>query len=91
MLSLWSVRGVRRRRSQGLLDVSRQSVSEWVSAQRLGGDGALAAGKRGRRPGEKTALTPSQQAQIARAMGRRTLTSCGFLGFCGPERWCVSS
>jgi transposase len=29
----------------GLLDVSRQSVSEWVRAQRLGGDDALAAGK----------------------------------------------
>ncbi len=52
----------------GLLDVSRQSVSEWVRAQRLGEDGALAAGKRGRRAGEKTALTASQQAQIAKAI-----------------------
>jgi transposase len=31
-----------------LLDVSRQSVSEWVRAHRLGGDEALAAGRRGR-------------------------------------------
>ena len=74
----------------GLLDVSRQSVSEWARAQRLGGDGALAAGKRGRRPGEKTALTPSQQAQIARAIGEKNPDQLRLLGFCGPERWCVS-
>ncbi len=52
----------------GLLDISRQSVSEWVRAHRLGGDEALAAGRRGRRPGEKTALEPWQQAQIAKAI-----------------------
>jgi transposase len=52
----------------GLLDVSRQSVSEWVRAHRLGGKRALAAGRRGRRPGEKTALLPWQQAQIAKAI-----------------------
>ena len=51
-----------------ILDVSRQSVSEWVRAHRLGGDGALSAGKRGRRPGEKTALLAWQQAQIAKAI-----------------------
>lgn len=51
-----------------MLDVSRQSVSEWVRAHRLGGDQALAAGKRGRRAGEKTALAPWQQAQIAKAI-----------------------
>jgi transposase len=52
----------------GLLDVSRQSVSEWVRAHRLGGKRALAAGRRGRRAGEKTALLPWQQAQIAKAI-----------------------
>jgi transposase len=52
----------------GLLDVSRQWVSEWVRAYRLGGEGALRAGRRGRRPGEKTALAPWQQAQIAKAI-----------------------
>lgn len=51
-----------------LLDVSRQSVSEWVRAHRLGGEEALAAGRRGRRPGEKTALEPWQQAQIAKVI-----------------------
>jgi len=59
-------------RSQGevarLLDVSRQSVNEWVAARRRGGEAALAAGKRGRRVGEKTVLSASQQAQVARAI-----------------------
>jgi transposase len=59
-------------RSQGevarLLGVSRQSVNEWVAAYRAGGERALAAGKRGRRPGEQTALSVRQQAQIAKAV-----------------------
>jgi transposase len=65
----------------GLLDVSRQSVSEWVRAQRLGGDEALAAGKRGRRPGEKTALTASQQAQIAKAIREKNPDQLKLPGF----------
>lgn len=52
----------------GLLDVSRQSVNEWVAAHRAGGDEALSARKRGRRFGEKTTLVPWQQAQIAKAI-----------------------
>jgi transposase len=51
-----------------LLDVSRQSVNEWVAAHRAGGDVALSARKRGRRLGEKTSLEPWQQAQIAKAI-----------------------
>jgi transposase len=51
-----------------LLDVSRQSVNEWVAAHRVGGAEALAARRRGRRRGEKTALAPLQQAQIAKAI-----------------------
>jgi len=65
----------------GLLDVSRQSVSEWVRAQRLGGDEALAAGKRGRRAGEKTALTASQQAQIAKAIREKNPDQLKLPGF----------
>jgi transposase len=49
----------------GLLDVSRQSVNEWVAAFRAGGEQALAARRRGRREGEKTLLSKRQQAQIA--------------------------
>ena len=51
-----------------LLDVSRQSVNEWVAAHRVGGAEALAARRRGRRRGEKTALAPLQQARIAKAI-----------------------
>ena len=64
-----------------LLDVSRQSVSEWVRAFRLGGERALAAGRRGRRPGEKTALAPWQQAQIARAIWERNPDQLKLPGF----------
>ena len=51
-----------------LLDVSRQSVNEWVAAHRRGGERALAARRRGRRQGEKTVLTLRQQTQIAKAI-----------------------
>jgi transposase len=65
----------------GILDVSRQSVSEWVRAQRLGGDRALQAGRRGRRPGEKTALAPWQQAQIAKAISEKNPDQLRLPGF----------
>src|SRR5712692_636368 len=65
----------------GLLDVSRQSVSEWMRAYRLGGARALAAGKRGRRPGEKTALSPRQQAQIAKAIAEKNPDQLRLPGF----------
>ena len=51
-----------------LLEVSRQSVNEWVAAYRAGGERALAAGKRGRRQGEQTALSVRQQAELAKAI-----------------------
>ena len=51
-----------------LLDVSRQSVNEWMAAYRAGGEAVLAARRRGRKDGEKTALTAWQQAQIAKAI-----------------------
>jgi transposase len=65
----------------GLLDVSRQSVNEWVRAYRLGGEGALAAARRGRRPGEKTALAPWQQAQIAKAIREKNPDQLRLPGF----------
>jgi transposase len=65
----------------GLLDVSRQSVSEWVRAFRLGGEQALSAGRRGRRPGEKTALAPWQQAQVAKAIREKNPDQLRLPGF----------
>jgi transposase len=46
------------------LGVSRETVSRWVTAHRAGGDRALDAGRRGRRPGH-TKLTESEQQRIA--------------------------
>lgn len=49
----------------GLLGVSRDAVGNWVAAHRRGGDRALDARRRGRRPGH-TKLTNAQQEKIAR-------------------------
>src|SRR3954452_18816944 len=48
----------------GLLSVSRETVSRWIRAHRAGGDRALDAGRRGRRPGH-TKLTEAEQRKIA--------------------------
>jgi len=72
-------------RSQGevasLLDVSRQSVNEWVAAHRKGGEAALAARRRGRRFGEKTSLAPWQQAQVAKAIREKNPDQLRLPGF----------
>lgn len=64
-----------------LLDVSRQSVNEWVGAHRRGGEQALAARTRGRRHGEKTVLTPRQQEQIAKAIREKNPDQLRLPGF----------
>jgi transposase len=64
-----------------VLGVRRQAVGRWIKAHREGGDGALAAGKRGRRLGEKTALAPWQQAQIAKAIGEKNPDQLKLPGF----------
>src|SRR3954470_4832628 len=48
----------------GLLSVSRETVSRWVTAHRAGGDRALDARRRGRRAGH-TKLTDAEQQRIA--------------------------
>jgi transposase len=48
-----------------LLSVSANAVGNWVRAGRLGGEGALAARRRGRRGGH-TKLTTAQQQKIAK-------------------------
>lgn len=64
-----------------LLGVARQAVGRWVKAHREGGERALAAGKRGRRHGEKTALAPWQQAQIAKAIREKNPDQLKLPGF----------
>ena len=65
----------------GLLGITRQAVGNWVKAHRRGGEQALAAGKRGRRRGEQTALAPWQQAQIAKAIRERNPDQLRLPGF----------
>jgi transposase len=64
-----------------LLGVARQAVGRWVKAHREGGEQALAAGKRGRRAGQKTALAPWQQAQIAKAIREKNPDQLKLPGF----------
>jgi len=63
------------------LGVRRQAVGRWVRAHRRGGDQALAAGQRGRRPGEKAALSARQQAQIAKAIREKNPDQLRLPGF----------
>jgi transposase len=51
-----------------LFGVSRQAVGNWVQAYRVGGEQALAAQRRGRRPREQMVLQPWQQAQICKTI-----------------------
>ena len=52
----------------GLFGVTRQTVSGWVGAYRAGGETALSATRRGRRPGEQQALGEAQQDEIVRVV-----------------------
>jgi transposase len=51
--------------------VNRRFVGEWVAAARRFGEAALAGGRRGRRPGEQKALSPSQEQKIRRLIADR--------------------
>ncbi|MEU4779579.1 helix-turn-helix domain-containing protein [Micromonospora sp. NPDC023633] len=51
-----------------VLGVSPQAVSRWVNAFDREGNRSLKAGKRGRRPGERKALDPKQEARVRRAV-----------------------
>jgi transposase len=64
----------------GLLDVSANAVGVWVRAHRRGGDRALSAGRRGRRPGH-TKLTDAQQLKIARLVAGKNPDQLALPGF----------
>jgi transposase len=63
-----------------IVGVRRQAVGRWVKAHRQGGEGALAAGRRGRRPGH-TKLHRSQQERIARLMAGKNPDQLKLPGF----------
>jgi transposase len=75
------VEGFSQVEAAGLVGVARQAVGRWVKAFREGGEDALAAGKRGRRAGEKTALLSWQQAQIAKAVREKNPDQLRLPGF----------
>jgi transposase len=63
-----------------VVGVRRQAVGRWVKAHRQGGEGALAAGRRGRRPGH-TKLNRSQQERIARVVAGKNPDQLKLPGF----------
>lgn len=80
-----AVRAVRKGTSQvevaAFLGVTAQTVCGWVKAHREGGAQALAARRRGRRPGEQMVLAPWQQAQIAKAIREKCPDQLKLPGF----------
>ena len=60
--------GVSQSQAARMLAVGRQSVNGWVRDYRAGGEQALVARRRGRRPIEQMLLQPWQQAQICKTI-----------------------
>ena len=60
--------GVSQSQAARMLAVGRQSVNGWVRDYRAGGEQALVARRRGRRPVEQMLLQPWQQAQICKTI-----------------------
>ena len=63
-----------------LLGVTRQAVGNWMAAHRRGGEGALAARRRGRRGGH-TKLTEAEQLKIAKLVAGRNPDQLKLPGF----------
>jgi transposase len=80
-VSMVCVQGLTQVQTAELVGVARQAVGRWVKAFREGGEEALSAGKRGRRVGQKTALLPWQQAQIAKAIREKNPDQLQLPGF----------
>jgi transposase len=64
----------------GVLSVSRETVSRWVTAHTAGGDRALDARRRGRRPGH-TKLSEVEQQKIARLVAGQNPDQLKLPGF----------
>jgi len=64
----------------GVLGVSRETVSRWIKAHREGGERALDARRRGRRPGH-TKLSQAQQLRIAKLVAGKNPDQLSLPGF----------
>lgn len=60
-----------------VFQVNATTVSGWVNAVRRGGDHALQARRRGRRPGEQKALSNTQQRVVCRTVLNQTPAQAG--------------
>ncbi len=79
-----AIRLVGEGRSQGeaarIVGVHRQAVNRWIKVHREGGDRALTAGRRGRRPGH-TKLSDVQQLKIAKLVAGKNPDQLALPGF----------
>src|SRR3954453_8360888 len=57
--------------------VGRRDVGEWVAAGEGSGEGALAGGRRGRRPGEQKTLSPAQEKKTKGLIARECPAQLG--------------
>jgi len=73
--------GLPQRAAARYFGVSRQAVGDWMKRYRDGGMPALASTPRGRKTGQKRALTPAQEEQLARAVLDRHPDEVGLDGF----------
>jgi transposase len=64
----------------GLLSVTRETVGRWAKAHQAGGDRALDARRRGRRPGH-TKLSDAEQQKIARLVAGKNPDQLKLPGF----------
>jgi transposase len=76
----WSARGARRPRSARWWGVARETVGRWVKAHGRGGDRALDARRRGRRPGH-TRLSQAQQLRITQLVAGKNPDQLSLPGF----------
>lgn len=60
-----------------IFGVSRQTVARWVRTYREGGEEMLSSQRRGRRPGEQLAMTPSQQVWVLNALAAHSPDQLG--------------
>jgi transposase len=63
--------GKTRAEAAATVGVGRRYVGEWVAAVERCGEGALAGGRRGRRPGEQKTLSPAQEKKIKGLIARK--------------------
>ena len=73
--------GLSQRAAARQFGVSRQAVGDWMGRYRYGGMSALVSPPRGRKPGQKRALAPTQEEEIAQTVLDHHPDEVGLDGF----------